>query len=58
MSKTLKYIIAIAAILLLLYFSVDIQNLDEYKSSYKLEDFDAEAYANTVWENNIPLIAQ
>lgn len=58
MSKTLKYIIAIAAILLLLYFSVDIQNLDEYRSSYMLENFDADVYANNVWENNIPLIAQ
>ena len=58
MSKTLKYIIAIAAILLLLYFSVDIQNLDEYRSSYMLENFDADAYANNVWENYIPLIAQ
>jgi len=58
MNKTVKYILWSVAILLLLYFSFDIRNLDEYKSSVKADYFDAEAYINNIWENKMPVIAR
>ncbi len=54
MSKTLKYIVGIVVALLVIYFSVDIQKLDEYKALDKTETFDAEKYAANVWENELP----
>jgi len=54
MSRIIKYIIGIVVALLALYFSIDIQKLDEYKTSNKSEVFDAEKFAGNVWENELP----
>lgn len=54
----LRYILWSVAIFVLLYFSFDIKNLDEYKSLGKADYFDAEAYINNVWETKMPVIAR
>lgn len=54
MSRMIKYISGIIVALLVIYFSIDIQKLDEYKASNKVEIFDAETYADNVWENELP----
>jgi len=54
MSKIIKYVVGIVIALLVVYFSFDIQKLDEYKASDKVEVFDAEKYAGNIWENELP----
>lgn len=57
MTKALKYLTGITTVLLVLYFSVDIKNLDEYRFLNRAETFNASEYANDVWKNKIPEVA-
>lgn len=54
MSKTFKYVIGIVAVLSVVWFSLDIQKLDAYKAENIIEVFDAEDYAEKLWEDNLP----
>ncbi len=54
MSKSVKYIVGLVAILLVIWFSLDIQKLDAYKATNKTEVFNAENYAENVWKNEMP----
>lgn len=54
MNKTLKYIVSLAAVLLLLFFSLDIQKLDVHKAETSIESFNARSYAQTFWEKDLP----
>jgi predicted lipoprotein len=56
MKRSITYIPGIAAILLLLFFSLDIQKLDRYRATHTSASFDAGAYAREVWENEIPQV--
>ena len=53
MNKTIKYIIGVLAIILVVYFSLDIQKLDEYKASNTDVQFDATEFARQFWENQL-----
>lgn len=54
MNKTVKYLLGIAAILLVIYFSLKIQNLEEYRAKNNIKAFDATEYVNDFWENELP----
>lgn len=54
MSKTLKYVIGMVAGLLVIWFSLDIQKLDAFKAENSTEVFNADDYAKSLWENNLP----
>lgn len=55
MNKTLKYISVIFAVLLLVYFSLDIKKLDEFKAANANVKFDAVEFAQNFWEKQLPL---
>lgn len=54
MSKTFKYIFGIVAVLLVVYFSLDIENLQEHQAKTTQKAFDATEYANRFWEEGLP----
>jgi predicted lipoprotein len=56
MSTPIKTIIAVAAGLLLVYFSLDIRKLDSAKN--KTEGFDLASYTRILWERDLPEIAR
>lgn len=56
MAKPLKIIVAIAAALLLVYFSLDIRKLDDVKN--KTEGFDLATYIRVLWERDLPELAR
>ncbi|MGW8317523.1 MAG: DUF2291 domain-containing protein [Bacteroidales bacterium] len=58
MKKSIKIILGIAAVLLLLFLSLDIRKLDVYKEGQPSSSFDATAYAREVWDRDIPEIAR
>ena len=54
MSKLVKYIILVSAVLLLIWFSLDIQNLEKYKDSLEPVSFNASSYAEKFWDDSLP----
>lgn len=54
MKKSIRYVLGIAAVLLLVYLSLDIQKLDAYQAAQPAVTFDANEYARVVWEQKIP----
>jgi predicted lipoprotein len=54
MSNVLKYCIGILAVFLVLYLSLDLQNLDKHKASSAPANFNASDYAGKFWENGLP----
>ena len=54
MSKTIKYIIGIIFVFIVIFLSLDIQNLEEYKATAKTASFNAESYFNDIWQNQVP----
>lgn len=56
MKRTIPYILGIAAVLLLIYLSLDLQKLDAYLADRPSLSFDADVYARVVWEQKIPAV--
>lgn len=56
MNKTLKYITGIISILLIIWFSLDIQNLEKYNSTLKPETFNVNQYVANFWNDSLPII--
>jgi len=54
MNKTIKYILEIIAILLVVYFSLDIENLQKHQASTTKKTFDATEYAARFWKDDLP----
>jgi predicted lipoprotein len=54
MKKPIQYILGILAALLLVYFSLDIQNLEKYKAKATTIAFNATEYASRFWEVHLP----
>jgi len=54
MNNTIKYILGIIAILLVVYFSLDIENLQEHQANTTKKAFDATEYAASFWEEDLP----
>jgi predicted lipoprotein len=54
MSKLFKYLLSAVAVLLLLYLSLDIENLQEHRFQTKKKVFDATEYAARFWEESLP----
>jgi predicted lipoprotein len=54
MKKPIRYILGILAVLLILFLSLDIQKLDEYKAADTTVHFSARGYAGEFWENGLP----
>lgn len=55
MSKLIKYSLLIVATLLLIWFSLDIQNLETYKAKQKPVSFNATNYAENFWNESLPV---
>ncbi len=53
MNKAIKYILGVLAIVAVVYFSLDIQNLDEYKAANVNTKFDATEFAQQFWDNEL-----
>lgn len=54
MNKIVKYILGFLGTLLVIYLSLNIQNLKDYKAKNNTKSFDATEYANDFWENSLP----
>lgn len=54
MKKSIKTIMGIAALLLLLFLSLDIRKLDGYLAGQPAAAFDAATYAREVWDREMP----
>ena len=54
MNKTIKYILGIIAVLLVVYFSLDIENLQKHQASTTKKTFDATEYAARFWKDDLP----
>jgi len=54
MKRYLRYILGILAIVLVLFFSLDIQKLDAHRAAHGTDAFDANDYALELWEHQIP----
>ena len=53
MSKTIKYIIGVAVAFLIIFLSLDIQNLEKYKAA-RTAEFNASDYAQKFWNDSLP----
>jgi predicted lipoprotein len=53
MNKAIKYILGVLAIVAVVYFSLDIQKLDEYKAANSEVKFDATEFAQQFWDNEL-----
>lgn len=53
MKKVYKYIIAVVLLLILVYFSVDIRNLEEVKQHQQRAQFNPSEYARDFWDNRL-----
>ena len=53
MNKAIKYILGVLAIVAVVYFSLDIQKLDEYKAANVNTKFDATEFAQQFWDNEL-----
>lgn len=54
MSKVLKYTIGILATLLVIYLSLDIQNLEKHRAETRPATFNAADYAEKFWNDSLP----
>lgn len=54
MSKFLKYTLGILAIVLLIYFSLDIQNLEKHQESIEPAGFNPIHYSIKFWNDSLP----
>jgi predicted lipoprotein len=54
MKKSIRYILGTAAVLLVVFLSLDIQKLDAYLAAQPPVTFDADEYARVVWEKKMP----
>lgn len=55
MRKIWKYSIGIVIVLLVIWFSLDIQNLDKHRAANTKQAFDAVDYAARFWNDSLPL---
>jgi predicted lipoprotein len=55
MSKILKYVIGILAVVLLIYMSLDIQNLEKHRAASEPAGFNAADYAAKFWNDSLPV---
>lgn len=55
MNKIAKYIVGIITFLLVIWLSLDIQNLEKHNSTLKSETFNATEYASIFWNDSLPL---
>lgn len=55
MNYILKYTTGIISILLIIWFSLDIQNLEKYNSTPKPETFNANQYVASFWNDSLPI---
>ena len=53
MNKIAKYIVGVLAILLVIYLSLNIQNLEDYSTKNNSKAFDAVIFANDFWEEGL-----
>ena len=53
MTKMTKYSLGIVGTILVLYFSLDIRNLEKYKAAKDPVRFDAADFAAKFWENGL-----
>ena len=58
MNKILKYTIIVLSVLAVIFFSLKIEKLDEYKAKKPNETFDATVYAQEFWDEKIPLAGE
>jgi predicted lipoprotein len=54
MHKFIKYILIALAVPVVIFFSLKIENLEEYKAANFKETFDATIYAQKIWDEKIP----
>ncbi len=55
MTKVLKYGTGLLTVILVLYFSLDIQNLEKHKSAANAPKFNARDFASKFWNESLPL---
>lgn len=55
MSKILKYTVGILAMILVLYLSLDIQNLEKHRSAANTTIFNADDYTARFWNDSLPV---
>jgi len=55
MNKPIRYSFAILALLAIVFFSLDIRNLGNYKASQEPTQFDAVRYAASFWNDSLPV---
>lgn len=55
MNKIVKYTLITLAVLLVIGLSLDIKNLEKYKSTLKPISFDAATYAENFWNDSLPV---
>jgi predicted lipoprotein len=58
MKRNVKYIAAIFCLGLIIFLSLDVRNLDEYRASATSKAFDASSYARQFWEEGLPAAAE
>jgi len=58
MRKFVKPILIIISVLAIIFVSLKIENLEEYKAANTKETFDAATYAAKFWEEQIPTITE
>lgn len=56
MQKLIKPILILISVLAVIFFSLKIENLEEYKAANTTETFDASEYAAKFWTEQIPTI--
>lgn len=55
MSKILKYTVGILAMILVLYLSLDIQNLEKHRAAANTTIFNADDYTARFWNDSLPV---
>lgn len=55
MTKVIKYILGIATAVLVLYFSLDIQNLEKHRATANTSRFNATDFAAKFWNESLPV---
>ena len=58
MKKSVQYILGIIVLLLVLFFSVKVENLDKYKAENSTVKFDAQLYTEEIWNTKLPACAE
>ncbi len=55
MTKVIRYCIGIITTILVLYFSLDIQNLEKHRAAAEITKFNATDFAAKFWDESLPL---